>query len=94
MEERPQPDFTLDEVAREMLEELGMVGHDDPGFSAKELAEAWGVATSTARRRIQGLKEQGKVVEGRRGAKRKDGTFYYLPVYRLKKDKGEGTDPQ
>ena len=56
---------SLEEVAGAMLRELGME-EDDLGHTIRELAKAWGVCGSTAKRRVQALKEQGKIIEGRR----------------------------
>lgn len=80
---------TLEEMAGAMLKELGLKEKDDPGFTAEEYAEVWGVAYTTAKTRIFRLKKRGRIVVGRRIAKDTMGRRIEVPVYRLKDEDAE-----
>lgn len=94
MNEKPQPDFTLDEMAREMAGELGYKLQDDPGYTAAEFAGSWGIAVSTARRWLHELDKQGKIIKGRARRIRSDGKPLQVTVYLFNPnpEKGGETD--
>lgn len=93
MEEKPAPDFTLDEVAREMArvvgemyDNLGPPGPSDPGLTSKEYAELWGDGWATAKEKIRKLFDKGLLIKGTKWARRSDGRWAKYPVYRPKEE--------
>lgn len=84
MNEKPEPDFTLDDMARDMLEELD--GQDDPGFTAAEYAEKWDVSKTTAQRMIKKLIAKGRIKAGQKHVRDAANRRAPVPVYLLKRD--------
>lgn len=87
MSTKPEPLCTLDEMAKEMLEELE--GQNDPGFTAGEYAGKWGVSKGTAQRMIKGLIDKGKIIVGQRYTRDAANRRISVPVYLLKKNDKE-----
>lgn len=84
------PEISLDEMAEELLGVYKALkdqppGPSDPGLTTREYAEKWGLANPTAKKRIRELDEAGLLIKGTGYRKRKDGSWYPSPVYRLKK---------
>jgi len=83
---KPPVPPSLEEAAGAMLRELGME-EDDLGHTLRELAKAWRVSDSTAKRRVRILKEEGKIIEGRRTIKDAMDRPQRIRVVRLKENK-------
>lgn len=93
--------FTMDEVeaelkqaAQDMLDELEKVKaerrHNDPGHTVVELAVAWGVQKSMAKKKVAELKKAGRIIEGRAYRLREDGHFQSVRVVRLREEGKDG----
>lgn len=92
MDERPQPDFTLDEIAKEIaqvglerydelhlkeMEEMEPPAPSDPGLTRRELGELWGLCEASTKRRVTKLCKEGVYVKGRRYVKEQTKAGYW-----------------
>lgn len=93
MSEKPELDFTLDDVAREAakIEEAWRelkFGQNDPGYTSEEFAGAWGITVGAARKRLRRLRDADKLIMGKRTMKiEQEGVSPYyreVAVYLLK----------
>lgn len=98
MSKKPEPNFTLDEanaeMAQKMLDLYMGKEQDDPGLTTRELAQLWGVSTSTARARVQEMTGQGKYIRGHKTAIDAEGRPRRVRVYRPKESEEEGGEKE
>lgn len=83
-----------EEMAREMSKLYGELKRsdlppDDPGLTMEEFAKHEGISLTKAKGIIGRLKEEGKIIEGRKTQINKAGRPYSAPVYRLQEKGGE-----
>ena len=76
-------DITFDEWIA-ALDAIEKKTENGEGLSTRELAEGWGVTLTTAARRIRSLHDAGRIMAARRFMEGVSGTYYPVPVYRLK----------
>lgn len=59
---------------------------NDPGKTAREIAEVWGVSQRIAYERLRRLNQMGRVRMGHRMEPRLDGKLFPMPVYTVSVD--------
>lgn len=78
---KPKPDFSIDDLLREVEATLAPEGD---GLTTSELAERLGISVAAARARLRILAHQGRLAIVRKRTQRMDGLWTTVRAYKLK----------
>ena len=82
MSVKPEPDFTMDELLRELEATLAPA---EDGLTSKELANKLGIGVGAVRTRLYKLSAEGKLVRVRKLVRAMDGRMITVVAYKLAK---------
>jgi len=77
----PEPDFTMDDLLRELE---AMLAPAEAGMTCAELAQALGMGMNAVRRRLHELKVGGRLQTVRKRMRRIDGVEISVTAYKLR----------
>ena len=87
--DKPEPDFTMDDLLRELE---AMLAPAEDGMTTKELARALNLGEAAVRSRLHKLMEQGRLIRVRKRITRIDDVELSVTAYKLKEVRQDGAD--
>lgn len=90
-----EPDFTIGDIIKEFEEEFGPprspIVSPDNCYTTEELCTIWGLADSTARKKLKSIRREGRLLQTSKKVEPlgRPGVLYPAPAYQIKEKTNE-----